>query len=48
VEETAGAQNNLRVNTGEKEVLIPYVPLFIKEVNLEEKKIVIHVLEGLL
>ena len=48
VEETLGAQKNLRIRTEKKEVLVPYVPAFVKEVNLESETIVIHVVEGLL
>ena len=48
VEETLGAQKNLRIRTEKKEVLVPYVPAFVKEVNLESEIIVIHVVEGLL
>ena len=48
VEETLGAQKNLRVRAENKEVLIPYVPAFVKKVNLESEIIVIHVVEGLL
>ncbi len=48
VEETF-ANRNLRI---EKEdgstILVPYVSAFVKEVHLEENKIMIHVIEGLL
>ena len=43
------ANNNLRIATLDgKSALIPYVPAFIKEVLLDENRIVIHVIEGLL
>ena len=38
----------LRVSTNKKDVLIPFVKAFIKEVNLEDKKIIINYIEGLL
>lgn len=49
VEETNGAQNNLRIRKSDgSEVLIPYVKSFIREVSLEQRYIRIHVIEGLL
>lgn len=49
VEETNGAQNNLRVlREDESSVLIPNVPAFVKSVDKEENRMVIHVIEGLL
>lgn len=39
--------NNLRVKVNDKEVLIPFIPVFIKSVSLDEKKIVINNIEGL-
>lgn len=49
VEETKGAQNNLRIQReNQEDALVPFVPLFIKDVDLEKKKITIHVIEGLL
>ena len=49
VEETMGAQNNLRIRDPEgKEFLVPNVPAFVVRVDLEEKKIVIRRIEGLL
>lgn len=49
VEETKGAQNNLRIQKQDgTEFLVPYVPMFIKNVDLEKKTILIHVVEGLL
>ena len=38
----------LRVKTDKKDVLIPFVNAFIKNVDLENKKITIKVIEGLL
>lgn len=47
VEETF-ANRNLRIEkTDGSSILVPYVPAFVQEVVLEEKKIVIHVIEGL-
>ena len=42
--------NNLRVlkNEDNKEYLIPYLPVFIKEVNLKENRISINWIEGLI
>ncbi len=49
IEETAGAQNNIRVKReGKNDALIPNIPEFVKNVDLENKKLVIHVEEGLL
>ncbi|MCR5230954.1 MAG: ribosome maturation factor RimM [Solobacterium sp.] len=49
VEETAGAQNNLRVRRDDgTTVLIPNVPAFVTEINDEEGIITVHVIEGLL
>ena len=49
VEGTSGAQNNFRVQTPEKrQFLVPNVPEFIKSIDTEEKRITIHVEEGLL
>lgn len=49
VEETMGAQNNLRIRSAEgKEYLVPNVPAFIAKVDLEEGIIVIRRIEGLL
>lgn len=47
IEET-GANNCLRVSSKEKEILIPYVPAFILNVDLKKKQITIRVIEGLL
>ena len=38
----------LRVKSKEKDVLIPFVNAFIKDVSLEDKKIVVNYIEGLL
>ncbi|MGI6608321.1 MAG: ribosome maturation factor RimM [Erysipelotrichaceae bacterium] len=43
-----GFQTILRINTEEKEVLIPFVARFIKKVNIENKRIDIDVIEGML
>jgi 16S rRNA processing protein RimM len=49
VEETYAGQTHLRIErTGENDALVPYIPLFIKQVDLEKKLIVIHREEGLL
>ncbi len=49
MESTNGAQNNLRIKTNDgKEILVPYIPMFIKEMNPEEKTIIIYLQEGLL
>ena len=43
------AHDTLRVRNAEgKEVLIPYVDAFIVDTDIELKKIVVHVIEGLL
>ena len=47
VEEYTSYQT-LRVKTEGKDVLIPFVKAFIKEVSLKEKKIIIKFIEGLL
>lgn len=49
VEETNGAQDNLRVQRdNQRDCLIPNVPFFVKNVDLEKGVITIHVIEGLL
>ena len=49
MEETSASQNRLRIETEEgKQVLVPFVPAFIKDVDFEEETITIHVMEGLL
>ncbi|MBW9212067.1 MULTISPECIES: ribosome maturation factor RimM [Terrabacteria group] len=42
IEETLGAQNNLRIKTNNKEVLYPFIPNFIDHVSLEEKKVYLN------
>lgn len=42
------ASPTLRVKTSNKDVLIPFVKAFIKSVSLENKKIIINYIEGLL
>ncbi|MGM9941939.1 MAG: ribosome maturation factor RimM [Bulleidia sp.] len=49
IEETNGAQDNLRIETGDgKSFLVPYIDEFILEVDLDENRIVIAMQEGLL
>lgn len=49
IEDTCGAQRNMRVvREGQKDVLIPYVPAFIRYVDEYAHTIVINVIEGLL
>lgn len=49
VEETAGAQNNLRIRTpDEKEFLVPNVAAFVTGVDLQKGEIRIRRIEGLL
>ena len=49
LEDTVGAQKNMRVLTEDKkEILIPFVEVFIKNVDLENHIITIHEMEGLL
>ena len=49
IEDTCGAQRNMRVEReGQNDVLIPYVPAFIKYVDEYSHAIVINVIEGLL
>ena len=43
-----GANNCLRIKGENKEFLVPYVPSFIKSVDLEAQTITINVIEGLL
>ena len=43
-----GANHVMEVNIGEKRVLFPYIRQCILDVNLEEKIIKVHVLDGLL
>lgn len=42
-----GAQPVLRIENGEDSFLCPYAPVFIKEVDIEQKEIVIEEMEGL-
>lgn len=49
VEETTRNQTYLRILRKDKnDALVPYVPLFIRSVDLEKKQIIIHKEEGLL
>lgn len=49
IEETNGAQDNLRIETKSgKTFLVPYIEEFIVEVDLDENRIVIAMQEGLL
>jgi 16S rRNA processing protein RimM len=43
-----GYQTILRISTDEKEFLVPYVPAFIKNVDIAHKRIDINVIEGML
>ena len=43
-----GANHVMEVDMGEKKVLFPYISQCILDVNLEEGKIFVHVLDGLL
>ena len=43
------AQNNLRIKTKNgKQILIPFIEVFVKSVDIKEKKIIIHLIEGML
>lgn len=49
VEETLGANLNLRIRKEDgKEILVPYVPGFIRNVDPEHNEMTIHAMEGLL
>lgn len=49
MEETNGAQDNLRIEMKDgRQFLVPYIDEFIRNVDLERKKIVIAMQEGLL
>lgn len=49
VEETKGAQNNIRIQTiDDNEFLVPFIPEFIQSVDLDDHKIIIQMQEGLL
>lgn len=43
-----GYQTILRIDSDNKEFLIPYVDRFIKEINIDEKRIDIDIIEGML
>ena len=42
------AQRTLRIKTEGKDVLIPFVNAFIKNVDIENKKIYVNIIEGML
>lgn len=44
---TPPAHNVYAIRGGERDILVPAVPAFIKETNIEEKYIVIQLIEGL-
>jgi len=44
----SGYQTILRITSDDKEVLIPYVSAFIKDVNIDNKRIDVDVIEGML
>lgn len=49
VEETKGAQNNIRIQKGDgSEFLVPFIDEFIKNVDLDNQTLVIQMQEGLL
>lgn len=49
VEDSSGHYTNIRIQRkGMSDVLIPNIPEFVKEVNMQDKTITIHVEEGLL
>lgn len=49
LEETNGAQKNLRIRRQDtKDLLVPYLPAFVKKVELEKHSITVLVDEGLL
>ncbi len=41
-----GYQTVIRIKIGQKETLVPFVPAFIKKVNVEEKRIDVELIEG--
>ena len=41
-------QNLLEVDTGKKIALIPFVAEFIKDVDIKNKTIIVHIIEGLI
>ena len=49
VEETCPGQSRLRIaREGQNDGLVPYIPVFVKKVDMEQKTITIHKEEGLL
>lgn len=49
MEPTNGAQNNLRIEMEDgKTFLVPYVDAFVKDIDMDENRMVIHFEEGLL
>ncbi len=49
VEDTIGANRNMRIKKmNNKECLVPYISAFVKNIDEENQKITIHVIEGLL
>ena len=48
IEEYSAYQTFRVKQEGAKDVLIPFVKAFVKEVNLEEKKVIINYIDGLL
>lgn len=41
------AQDIIRVKTDKTDILVPFIKVFIKDVDIENKKIIIHMMEGL-
>lgn len=41
------ANDVLRIKTGGKDILVPYLPVFVKEVDLANKKIKVLLMEGM-
>ena len=41
-------QDVLEIDTGGKVALIPFVEEFIKDVDIDNKKIIVHLIEGLI
>ncbi len=49
MEDTVNAQKNMRIKLEDgKEVLVPFIEVFIKHIDLDQKVITIHQMEGLL
>lgn len=44
--ESNGPQEILRIKTDKKDVLIPFIDVFLKEVNVEDKKIILNEMVG--